>query len=100
MGYLLNGAWNDGWYDTAKTAGEFVRPAAQFRHRISADGSSGNPAQSGRFHLYVSLACLWAHRTIIFRKLKNLENAISISVVEPVMSYEGWAFSSGLPDHV
>ena len=60
----------------------------------------GNPSQSGRYHLYVSLACLWAHRTIIFRKLKNLENAISISVVEPVMSSEGWAFSSGLPDHV
>jgi putative glutathione S-transferase len=100
MGYLLNGAWNDGWYDTAKTAGEFVRPEAKFRNRIAADGSSDYPAEPGRYHLYVSRACPWAHRTIIFRVLKELENAISVSVVEPVMSSEGWAFSPELPDHV
>jgi putative glutathione S-transferase len=100
MGYLLNGVWNDGWYDTAKTAGEFVRPAAQFRNSVAADGSSDYLTEPGRYHLYVSLACPWAHRTLILRKLKLLEGAISVSVVEPVMSPEGWAFSSELPDHV
>jgi putative glutathione S-transferase len=100
MGYLLNGVWHDGWYDTSSTGGEFVRPEAKFRNRITADGSSGYPAEPGRYHLYVSLACPWAHRTLIFRKLKNLEDAISVSVVEPVMSSEGWAFSEELPDHV
>jgi len=100
MGYLLKGVWNDGWYDTAKTAGEFVRPEAKFRNRIAADGSGDYPAEPGRYHLYVSRACPWAHRTIIFRLLKELEDAISVSVVEPVMSSEGWAFSRELPDHV
>jgi glutathionyl-hydroquinone reductase len=100
MGYLLNGIWHDGWYDTARTGGEFVRPDAQFRHRITADGASGFPAERGRYHLYGSLACPWAHRTLIFRKLKNLEEVISVSVVEPVMSAQGWAFSDALPDHV
>ena len=100
MGYLLNGTWQDGWYDTASTRGEFVRPQSAFRNRITADGSSGFPAEPGRYHLYVSLACPWAHRTLIFRKLKQLENTISVSVVEPVMSSEGWAFSDALPDHL
>lgn len=100
MGYLLNGTWKDGWYDTELTGGEFVRPGAKFRNRITADGSSGYPPDPGRYHLYVSLACPWAHRTLIFRKLKNLEDAISVSIVEPVMSSEGWAFSERLPDHV
>jgi putative glutathione S-transferase len=100
MGYLLNGAWHDGWYDTAKSGGEFVRPDSVFRDRVTADGSSGFPAEPGRYHLYVSLACPWAHRTLIFRKLKHLEDTISLSVVEPVMSSEGWAFSDALPDHV
>jgi putative glutathione S-transferase len=100
MGYLLDGVWKDGWYDTARTGGEFVRPQARFRNRITADGAGGYPAEAGRYHLYVSLACPWAHRTLIFRKLKQLEEAISVSVVEPVMSAEGWAFSSECPDHV
>jgi putative glutathione S-transferase len=100
MGYLLNGAWRDGWYETANTGGEFVRPDSRFRYRITADGASGYPAAHGRYHLYVSLACPWAHRTLIMRKLKRLEGAISVSVVEPVMSAEGWAFSEALPDHV
>lgn len=100
MGYLLDGVWKDGWYDTARTGGEFVRPQTRFRKQITADGSSGYPAEAGRYHLYVSLACPWAHRTLIFRKLKGLEDAISVSVVEPVMSAEGWAFSSEHPDHV
>ncbi len=93
MGYLKQGVWHEGWYDTSKTAGEFVRSESQFRARVSADGSSGYKAEPGRYHLYVSLACPWAHRTIIFRKLKRLEGAISLSVVDPVMSDQGWAFA-------
>jgi putative glutathione S-transferase len=100
MGYLRDGIWHDGWYDTSRSAGEFVRPETQFRHRVTADGSSGLPAQPGRYHLYVSLACPWAHRTLILRALKGLQDSISVSVVEPVMSHEGWAFSAVLPDHV
>ena len=100
MGYFLNGVWHEGWYETAKTAGEFVRPASAFRDRITADGSSAFRAERGRYHLYVSLACPWAHRTLVIRKLKQLEDVISVSVVEPVMSSEGWAFSDALPDHL
>jgi putative glutathione S-transferase len=100
MGYLRDGVWNDGWYDTTKSAGEFVRPDTKFRRRVTADGASGLPAQAGRYHLYVSLACPWAHRTLIMRALQGLESTISVSVVEPVMSREGWAFSAELPDHL
>ncbi|HYA37951.1 MAG TPA: glutathione S-transferase family protein [Candidatus Methylomirabilis sp.] len=95
MGYLKEGRWHDGWYDTSKTAGEFVRAESQFRERVSADGSSGYKAEPGRYHLYVSLACPWAHRTIIFRQLKRLEDVISLSVTDPVMSDQGWAFMDG-----
>ena len=97
-GYLDNGQWREGWYDTAATKGEFVRSRAAFRDWISADGASGFPAAAGRYHLYVSLACPWAHRTLIVRALKKLEDAIAVSVVEPVMSDQGWAFSAALPD--
>jgi putative glutathione S-transferase len=100
MGYLLKGTWKDGWYDTGRTGGDFVRPEAQFRSWITADGSGGYAAEAGRYHLYVSLACPWAHRTLIMRRLKQLEDVITVSVVEPVMSSEGWAFSSELPDHL
>ena len=100
MGYLLEGRWKDGWYDTGRTGGDFVRPQAQFRNRVTVDGSGGHAAEPGRYHLYVSLACPWAHRTLIMRRLKGLEDAISVSVVEPVMSAEGWAFSSELPDRL
>ncbi len=100
MGHLLSGRWKDGWYDTASTGGEFIRPSAQFRNWIASDGSSGFPAEAGRYHLYVSLACPWAHRTLIFRALKNLERAISVSVVNPLMSAQGWAFSPDLPDQL
>src|SRR5690349_9174932 len=100
MGYLQNGVWHDGWYDTAKTGGEFVRTESSFRNQITADGSSGFPAVPGRYHLYVSLACPWAHRTLIFRKLKQLDDVISVSIVEPVMSTQGWAFSEALPDRL
>ncbi len=99
----MNGAWHTGWYDTGKTQGEFVRGQTTFRNWVSADGSTGYPAEPGRYHLYVSLACPWAHRTILFRTLKGLEPVISMSVVDPVMGDDGWAFSDGpgcVPDTV
>ncbi len=94
-GYLDQGQWKEGWYDTRVNGGDFVRRESSFRKWITADGSSAYPAQTGRYHLYVSLACPWAHRTLIFRKLKRLEPVISLSVVEPVMADRGWAFGSG-----
>ena len=98
-GHLKNGQWQEGWYDTGKTAGEFVRTTSKFRNWITANGASGYRAEPGRYHLYVSLACPWAHRTLIARVLKGLQEAISISVVEPVMT-QGWCFSDALPDHL
>ena len=92
MGLLVNGEWQDQWYDTTKTKGRFERETAGFRHWITKDGSSGFKAESGRYHLYVSLACPWAHRTLIFRKLKQLESLISVSVVSPDMLDKGWSF--------
>lgn len=97
-GYLNNGQWQDGWYDTQATHGEFVRTVSGFRSWVTADGSSAYPAEPGRYHLYVSLACPWAHRTLIVRALKKLEQAVPVSIVEPVMSDQGWAFSAALPD--
>ena len=75
MGLLVNGIWQDQWYDTDSTGGRFVRQDARFRHWITADGMGQGEfkAEAGRYHLYVSLACPWAHRTLIFRKLKGLE---------------------------
>lgn len=99
-GYLLDGVWQQGWYDTAATEGRFERPQSVFHDWITKDGRSGFPAVPGRYHLYVSLACPWAHRTLIFRALKRLEDVISVSVVEPVMGEQGWAFSAAYPDHV
>lgn len=98
-GYLKDGQWHDGWYDTNATRGEFVRTTSAFRHWVTADGSSGYRAEPGRYHLYVSRACPWAHRTLIARALKGLQDAIAVSVVEPVMT-QGWAFSEALPDHL
>ena len=94
-----NGQWHNGWYDTQATQGEFIRTNAAFRNWITADGSSGYPAEPGRYHLYVSLACPWAHRTLIARALKKLDEVVPLSIVEPVMSEQGWAFSEALPDH-
>jgi len=100
MGLLVDGKWQDKWYDTSSTGGAFKRSEAQFRNWITADGSagpSGKPgfrAESGRYHLYVSLACPWAHRTLIFRNLKGLENHITVSVVHPDMLDEGWTFET------
>ena len=98
-GYLEHGQWRDGWYDTRATKGEFVRTQSAFRHWITADGSSAFPAEADRYHLYVSLACPWAHRTLIGRALKGLQDVISVSVVEPVMT-QGWCFSDALPDRL
>ncbi|ANM31874.1 glutathionyl-hydroquinone reductase YqjG [Acidobacteria bacterium Mor1] len=75
--------------------GAFVRQQSAFRNHVTADGSSGYPAEAGRYHLYVSLACPWAHRTIIYRKLKGLEGAVSLSVVDPIRDEKGWAFREG-----
>ena len=103
MGYLVEGVWKDLPRDTRRTGGEFIRPESVFRDRVSADGSSGFKAEPGRYHLYVSLACPWAHRTVIFRKLKGLEKAISMSVVDPLMDENGWVFSERpgcIPDSV
>jgi putative glutathione S-transferase len=93
MGMLVDGVWHTDWYDTAQTDGRFVRRESAFRDWVTADGASGFKAEPGRYHLYVSLACPWAHRTVIFRALKGLEDAISLSVVDPLMGDDGWAFS-------
>lgn len=90
MGLLVKGQWQDQWYDTDSHDGEFVRTDAQFRDWITADGSSGFQAEPGRYHLFVSLACPWAHRTLIFRRLKKLENLIGVTVVKPEMLDKGW----------
>jgi putative glutathione S-transferase len=95
MGLLIDGVWHDRWYDTSKNGGRFVRSEAQFRHRVTADGSSGFEAESGRYHLYVSLACPWAHRTLIYRQLKGLSDHITVSVVNPLMLEHGWTFEPG-----
>ncbi|MBY6137422.1 glutathione S-transferase family protein [Nocardioides marinus] len=100
MGLLIDGEWHDQWYDTKSTGGAFKRSESQFRNWITADGSagptgdSGFAAESGRYHLYVSFACPWAHRTLIFRKLKGLEEHISVSAVHPDMLGEGWTFAT------
>ncbi len=99
MGLLVNGQWQDQWYDTKDSGGAFKREAAQLRNWITSDGSAGPSgrggfkAESGRYHLYVSLACPWAHRTLIFLTLKNLNELITVSIVEPLMLDQGWVFS-------
>ena len=101
MGLMVNGEWQDQWYDTKASGGEFQREAAQLRNWITADGSPGPSgeggfeAESGRYHLYVSLACPWAHRTLIFRELKALQPHVSVSVVSPIMLEHGWSFDTG-----
>jgi putative glutathione S-transferase len=96
MGLLVEGVWRDQWYDTKSTGGRFVRQDSAFRNWITPDGSPGPtgegdfPAEAGRYHLYVSLACPWAHRTLIFRRLKGLVDAIGVSVVHWHMGERGW----------
>ena len=100
MGLLVDGVWHDTWYDTKKSQGKFKREQAQLRHWVTASGEAGPSgdagfkAESGRYHLYVSLACPWAHRTLIFRKLKELEEHISVSIVSPDMLENGWTFDT------
>lgn len=101
MGLLVDGKWHDQWYDTSKTKGRFVRQDSQFRNWVTADGQAGPTgeggfkAEVGRYHLYVSLACPWANRTLIMRNLKGLEDMISISVVHWLMVEHGWTFNEG-----
>ncbi|MCR9135831.1 MAG: glutathione S-transferase family protein [Alphaproteobacteria bacterium] len=109
MGMLIDGVWKDIWYNTEENKGRFKRAQAQFRNWITADGTAGSSgtdgfaAESGRYHLYISLACPWAHRTLIFRKLKGLEPHISLSVVDHFMGSDGWEFhdrDGAIPDTV
>ncbi len=100
MGLLVDGIWKDQWYDTASSGGRFVRHESDFRNWVTRDGPAGPTGDAGfraepdRYHLYVSLACPWAHRTLIFRKLKRLGPIIAVSVVDPLMGENGWAFSA------
>ena len=109
MGLLIEGKWHTDWYDTKSTGGKFQRTASGFRNWITKDGSPGLTGNGGfkaepdRYHLYVSLACPWAHRALIFRKLKGLEKLITISSVNSFMGDQGWTFKPGngvIPDNV
>ena len=109
MGLLVDGIWQDQWHDTRATGGRFVRRESQFRHWVTLDGApgpsgeSGFRAERGRYHLYVSLACPWAHRTVIFRRLKGLEDAIGLAVVHWLSREHGWTFDPApgvIPDTV
>ena len=93
MGLLVEGQWVDRWYGTSETGGRFVRKPTSFRDWVTADGSSPYPAEEGRYHLYVSLACPWAHRALIFRALKGLEETVPLHVVDPLMLENGWTIS-------
>jgi glutathionyl-hydroquinone reductase len=98
VGRLIDGQWSTEWH-TNDEQGRFQREATQFRERIARDGSTPFAPAAGRYHLYVSLACPWAHRTLIVRKLRRLEDAISVSIVDPILGDDGWSFEGGHPDH-
>ena len=103
MGLLIDGQWHDHWYDTKESGGTFVRSTSRYRNWITPDGAPGPsgeggfPAEAGRYHLYVSHACPWAHRALIFRALKGLEDIVGVSVVHPDMLRDGWTFE--VDDH-
>lgn len=103
MGLLIDGVWKDRWYDTESSNGRFVREDAGYRNWVTPDGGpgptgdAGFAAESGRYHLYVSLACPWAHRTLILRRLKGLEDVIGVSVVHPYMLEHGWSLADDFP---
>jgi putative glutathione S-transferase len=90
MGLLIEGEWHTNWNETKSTGGEFIRKDSQFRHQL---GEPGFEVEAGRYHLFISLACPWAHRTLIFHKLKALESIVGITIVDPRMLEQGWAFS-------
>ncbi|WP_405227098.1 glutathione S-transferase family protein [Lentisalinibacter sediminis] len=109
MGLLVDGQWKDQWYDTESTGGKFKRQEQAYRHWITADGEPGPSGEGGfaaepdRYHLYVSLACPWAHRALIVRALKGLEDMVPVSVVHWYMAEHGWTFESGpgvIPDPI
>ncbi|MCW3479190.1 glutathione S-transferase family protein [Neisseriaceae bacterium JH1-16] len=109
MGMLVDGQWQDVWYDTAASGGRFERKESAFRHWVTPDGAAGPSgdggfsAEPGRYHLYVSLACPWAHRTLIMRRLKGLAPLVSVSSVHWLMRDQGWTFADGpgvIPDRV
>ncbi len=109
MGLLVDGVWQDRWYDTAKSGGRFLRSESRFRNWVTPDGAAGPTgeggfaAEAGRYHLYISRACPWAHRTMIFRALKGLGGAVSFSVTHWLMAEQGWSFEPGpgvVPDTV
>ena len=103
MGVMIDGVWQDQAYDTTKTGGRFIREDSAFRNWVTADGSPGPTgsggfkAEPGRYHLYVSYACPWAHRTLILRAVKGLEQMIGVDVVHPHMAEEGWTFAGDYP---
>lgn len=103
MGLLVNGKWVDQWYDTKEIGGKFVCQQARFSNWITPDGSAGPSGiagfkmESGRYHLYVQLACPWAHRTLIFRQIKGLNDHITVDAVHPDMMDKGWTFEQGGP---
>jgi glutathionyl-hydroquinone reductase len=103
MGRLIDGKWAAGWYETKSSGGAFQRDTSRFRNWVTPDGAAGPSgqegfkAESGRYHLYVSYACPWAHRTLIFRALKGLEDHIDISVVHPDMLENGWELREDFP---
>ena len=97
MGLLVDGTWQDSWYQTDKTGGRFVRKESQFRCRL---GDEQHPFAEGRYHLFVARACPWAHRALLYRALQGLTEAIDISIVTPLMLNEGWVFDATHPDRL
>lgn len=99
MGQLIDGVWHVGWYDP-DGRGAFKRPKTRFRGRISSDAGAPHPAVAKRYHLYVSYACPWAHRTLVTRSLRGLEDAVDVTVVDPRMPDDGWRFTEEEPDPI
>jgi putative glutathione S-transferase len=93
MGVMVDGVWRDQWYDTSSTGGKFERPRTLFRSRVEPGGAF--EPEPGRYHLYASWACPWAHRTLIYRRLKGLEDAVGVTYVDPLMLANGWTLAEG-----